>query len=307
VNEVESDAVPKLSVGLPVYNGEMYLAEAIESVLAQSFTDWQLIICDNASTDSTREICKGYAAKDSRIVYHRNTRNIGLYPNFSRTFTLSRSPYFKWQAHDDTCSPTMFEELVQELECHPDAALAYSNPVIVDAAGHPNPDVDWSVHAPLADPDPAVRFLALTRGLLSGDGPPVPVFTFGVMRSRMVSRSAMNASYMRAHEGLLADLILRGPFVPARDGLVQFRMHENNSGRYSREWNPRKWQEILAPRLAGPVRIHVSVHRHHFEYMRSVWSAKLPARRKAFVTWTYLSERGAPAARRLTSKVRGLR
>ena len=82
---------PRVSFGLPVYNGERYLEEAIESILAQTFEDFELVISDNASTDGTEEICRRYADKDDRIRYSRNTTNIGGMNNGNRTFRLARA------------------------------------------------------------------------------------------------------------------------------------------------------------------------------------------------------------------------
>src|SRR5689334_4004766 len=87
---------PSVAIGLPCYNSEKYLAQSIESLLAQTFKDFVLIISDNASTDGTADICKKYAAQDSRVRYFRNPTNIGMMPNFNRVFALSDSKYFKW-------------------------------------------------------------------------------------------------------------------------------------------------------------------------------------------------------------------
>ena len=76
---------PKVSIGVPVYNGQRYLEHALSGLVDQTFTDFELIICDNASTDNTAKICEGFAARDSRIQYHRNPKNIGANPNFNRT------------------------------------------------------------------------------------------------------------------------------------------------------------------------------------------------------------------------------
>ena len=92
---------PLVTVGLPVYNGERYLAEALEAALAQDLDDLEVVVCDNASEDSTREIALDYVARDRRVRYHRNERNLGLARNFNRVFELSRGKYFKWTAHDD--------------------------------------------------------------------------------------------------------------------------------------------------------------------------------------------------------------
>ena len=98
------DKVPRVSIGLPVYNGENYMAAAIDSLLAQTFTDFELIISDNASTDATEQICRDYAHRDGRIRYYREEVNRGAAWNFTHTFELARGEYFKWHAHDDLCA-----------------------------------------------------------------------------------------------------------------------------------------------------------------------------------------------------------
>lgn len=101
---------PKVSVGLPVYNGEKYLPQAIKSLLAQTFAEFELIICDNASTDRTQEISRTFTKRDQRIRYHRNPNNLGAAANFNLSFRLSSGEYFKWAA-DDLCAPEFLASL----------------------------------------------------------------------------------------------------------------------------------------------------------------------------------------------------
>src|SRR5262245_52473779 len=96
---------PTVSIGLAVYNGGQYLAQAIESILGQSYADFELIISDNASTDETETICRSYVARDERIRYSRNATNIGGARNENLTTTLARGRYFRWAAHDDYLEP----------------------------------------------------------------------------------------------------------------------------------------------------------------------------------------------------------
>src|SRR5262249_37479880 len=96
---------PRVSIGLTVYNGEQFLEETVDAFLAQTYTDFELIIADNASTDRTGEIGREYAARDSRVRYPRNERNLGLAGNHNRAFALARGEYFKWAAADDVCLP----------------------------------------------------------------------------------------------------------------------------------------------------------------------------------------------------------
>src|SRR5882762_8329729 len=93
--------VPRLSLGLPVYNGEEYLAESLDALLGQSYGDFELVISDNASADGTEEICRQYADKDSRIRYVRQPKNIGATPNHNYLFEVCRTELFKWVSHDD--------------------------------------------------------------------------------------------------------------------------------------------------------------------------------------------------------------
>src|SRR4051812_29250250 len=98
------DKTPLVSIGLPVYNGENYVADAINCVLSQTFSDWELIISDNASTDRTLDICREFARKDAKIRIYQYERNMGVSPNHNRVFELSRGAFFKWIAHDDLFS-----------------------------------------------------------------------------------------------------------------------------------------------------------------------------------------------------------
>lgn len=125
----------RVSIGLPVYNGENYLAEAINSVLAQTYTDFELIICDNGSTDRTEEICRHYADVDPRVRYHRNPKNLGASANFRRAFELATGELFRWLAHDDALAPEYLDRCVAALDRQPDAILAQPLVGIIDAKG----------------------------------------------------------------------------------------------------------------------------------------------------------------------------
>lgn len=100
---------PKISIGMPVYNGSEYIRQAIDSLLVQSFTDFELIISDNASTDDTQEICKEYAKKDCRICYIRQLRNLGAFLNFKFVLEKATGEFFMWAAIDDLRSPDCLE------------------------------------------------------------------------------------------------------------------------------------------------------------------------------------------------------
>jgi glycosyltransferase involved in cell wall biosynthesis len=107
---------PLVTVGVPVYNAERYVAQSIDTLLAQTFRDFAIVISDNASTDRTGEICERYAKRDPRIRYHRNDVNIGMPGNFNLTFSMARSKYFRWATADDYCAPEMLQDAVDVME-----------------------------------------------------------------------------------------------------------------------------------------------------------------------------------------------
>ena len=110
---------PSVSIGLPVYNGEPFVERAINAVLAQTYSDFELVISDNGSTDRTEEICREFAGRDARVKYVRAERNQGAIWNFNRVFELSQGEYFKWAAADDVFLPTFLEKCAQVLDDNP--------------------------------------------------------------------------------------------------------------------------------------------------------------------------------------------
>lgn len=107
---------PMVSIGMPVYNGERFIREALDSLLAQTFTDFELIISDNASTDATESICRSYAEQDSRIRYIRQRENLGALPNFQFVLNEACGKYFMWAAYDDKWDRDWIESLKNVLE-----------------------------------------------------------------------------------------------------------------------------------------------------------------------------------------------
>jgi glycosyltransferase involved in cell wall biosynthesis len=107
---------PLVSVGIPIRNGQNYIREALESILAQTITDFEIVICDNASTDNTEAICRGFANRDVRVRYFRNERNLGPAGNHNRCVERSRGKYFRWHAHDDLLAPTYLERVLGVME-----------------------------------------------------------------------------------------------------------------------------------------------------------------------------------------------
>lgn len=122
---MSSTSEPLVSIVTPVYNEEKYLAECVESVLAQTYSNWQYTIVDNCSKDSSAEIAKRYAAKDRRITVHRNTEFLAAVPNFNHALRLisPASKYCKMVLGDDWIYPECVERMVTVAENHPTVGL----------------------------------------------------------------------------------------------------------------------------------------------------------------------------------------
>lgn len=216
--------IPRISIGMPVYNGQDYVAQAIESILGQTFTDLELIICDNASTDATEAICRGFAARDPRVRYHRNPANLGAAPNYRRTFELAQGELFKWAAHDDVIRPEFLASCVAALDAEPDAALCMPGTVIIDENGRERLAYDSGIVG--ADStDPAQRFgaLILNRHWCCE--------IFGLMRAGALRRALPYRAYNASDRVLLAELALIGRFLRLPKALFLNRDHAD---RYSR-------------------------------------------------------------------------
>jgi glycosyltransferase involved in cell wall biosynthesis len=214
----------KLAIGLPVYNGDNFLEECLESILGQTFQDFELIVSDNGSTDCTESICLRFAARDSRIKYYRNERNIGAAPNFNRVFELSDSEYFKWIAHDDVHEPGFLEQCIRILERDPSVILAYTRAITIDYQG--NRLREWGNSADLGSNISSVRFRA---GLLPPKDP-IPLPIFGVIRSAVLRKTPLQAGFAGCDLALLAELLLYGRFYEVSEALFLQREHEERAG-----------------------------------------------------------------------------
>lgn len=207
-----------VSIGIPVYNGERYLEETIKSILSQTYTDFELLICDNGSTDATQEICKKYASQDKRIKYHRNAKNLGAAPNYNLVFELSSGEYFKWADYDDLLAPDFISKGVEVLDTNPDVAACYPRATFIDENGDFIKDYDPEPDA--SSPKPHVRF-----GRLLLDHDHRLAQASGLIRASVLRRTILHGSYPCSDEVLLAHLGLLGRYYEIPDRLFHLRMH----------------------------------------------------------------------------------
>lgn len=129
-----SDCV-KVSIVLPAFNGEKYLEQAIDSVLNQSFSNWELILINDCSTDSTKSIMERYAQNDDRIRVINNEKNFKVPKSLNEGFASARGKYFTWTSDDNVLMPNMLEKLVGILDRYSDVGCVYSNMIEIDENG----------------------------------------------------------------------------------------------------------------------------------------------------------------------------
>ena len=220
---------------MPVYNGAEYLDDTIRSLLGQDYTDFELIITDNASTDRTEEICREVAAKDSRVRYVRNERNLGAAANYNLGFTLATGEYFKWCAHDDLISPNCVGELVKALDENPEMLAAFPKTKCIDQTGTEIPIVGREL------PDrkgltPVQRFM---RGVLEGG---TMYEIFGLYRREFLYKTMLHLPYYGSDRALLAEIALLGEFMRVPSATFYNRDHRSRSININDKLERARWQ-----------------------------------------------------------------
>jgi glycosyltransferase involved in cell wall biosynthesis len=240
--------MPTVSVGVPVYNGEAFVGQALESLACQDFVDFEVIICDNASTDGTAKICQQYARRDPRFKYFRNDVNIGSGPNYRRVFELSTGTFFKWLPHDDRCYPHFLSRCVAALRSSSESvALVYPQCEFIDEHGRvlgTAPDRIGSIH-----PRPHRRLLKALTGLS---------YCFpidGLFRARYLSEVRLIPPLFYWDFTLLLEVSLLGHIVEIPEVLMQQRHHSQNSfgaSGWNRNGKPRGQQRHVLRAWTDP-------------------------------------------------------
>jgi len=258
---------PRVSVGLTVYNGEPFLAETLDSLLAQTFEDFELIVCDNASTDRTGEIVGDYAARDARIRYVRHPRNVGASGNERRAFALSRAPYFRWSAADDVYAPQSIARCVEVLDREPGVVLTYPRARFIDDRGRVTHDCEDGLHLP--DPRPVERFRQLVERIRYCNA------QYGLMRAEAVRRTRLVGDFLDSDIVFLAELVLYGAYHEIPEVLFFRRLHD-------RALSGTALPEKLAHyRPDQPYAVQLRDWRRLWEHLRSVVRAPIPVSDRA--------------------------
>lgn len=242
---------PRVTIGLPVYNGENYLQEAISSILAQSFADYRLIIGDNASTDGTEEICRAAARGDSRIEYYRHETNLGAAANYNFAVDQTSSPYFMWHAHDDLRHPRFLEQAISAHDLNPDTSIVFSRARRIGPDGEQGELMERPVDLMSALPTERIR-AAITCKF-----PDIPLF--GLMRTEMLRKTGKHGNFKGGDRLLVAEMAMIGKFIELDDVLFFNRDHPSRyvrmsgSDRNSKSawWDTTRQTTVAFPRWRG--------------------------------------------------------
>ncbi|HEX6707573.1 MAG TPA: glycosyltransferase family A protein [Albitalea sp.] len=258
---------PLVTVGIPVYNGERYLARAIESLLTQTLADFELIVADNASTDRTQQMCEDYARRDSRVRYVRHPSNIGAPRNWNCLVDLARGKYFKWATANDRNAPTMLARCVEVLESDPGVVLCYGHTLLMDEDERPIEVFNGDIDVPMAAP--SERFAAVCTRLTLNNA------MCGVIRTGVLKRTGMDRLYPSGDMALMSELALYGRFRLLSDVLLQRRQAP---GTFTSMLSPIQIQRVYNPGARFPMKMLRG--RRHWDNFSCIVRAPIAVREK---------------------------
>jgi glycosyltransferase involved in cell wall biosynthesis len=218
-----SSARPLVSFGLPVRNGAPTIGQAIESVLAQTFEDWELVISDNLSTDGTSKICASFAARDERIRHIPTGRDLSIHENFRAAFHHSRGTYFRWHGDDDWLEPLYAERSVAALEVSPGSVLC-TTVQQYHQNGQPLPVNDpIPILGGVDAPDGGTRVRALLHLIQNGGRLGIdPVYS--LVRRDVAAQTGLQGSIRDGDFVYSCEMALLGPFVHVPEILAHRRL-----------------------------------------------------------------------------------
>lgn len=263
--------MPKITVGMPVYNGEKFLEESIRSVLAQTYDDFVFLIADNGSTDRSTEICADYAAQDNRIRYWRNDRNIGAAANYNALFHNAETPYFRWSNADDLLDPRLHEMCLKSIEEDPDAVLTAGTTRFIDADGNKLELYDDNLEILDNLASERLRTFFNNVGLTN--------VIYGLMRTEALRKTDLmgDGTIPAADKIMMGQLTMQGKFRRIDEVLFFRRLHEDSS----------------------------SADRTSDDFQENFWSAgnrkfRKPALRRITAYWRSISRTSAGPSERLS-------
>lgn len=261
-----------VSIGMPVYNGSRYLSAALDSLLAQEYPDFEIIISDNASDDETEVICRDYAARDVRVRHYRADRNMGPLWNFVRVFELASGEYFMWAAHDDLRHPSYLRRCVTALDQNPRAVFCCTGVRLIDELGNEVSDAFRFRSYPPTGATPRERLRALLRSTYW-------LHVYSLMRTTALARTRRGNPIWGWDVVVVAEMCLRGEVVEVPEKLFDYR------------YFAAKTTEDLAQSLStSDVRVSVSCSDLAADLMESVQRSPLSFPERSRLKWMIVVE-----------------
>ncbi len=259
----------KIIIGLPVYNGQKYLEAAIDSHLAQSFSDFQIVISDNGSNDATEEICTRYARQDSRITYLRSPVNRGILWNHRRVLepVNDATLYFRWAGADDVMEPGLLKAMVEVLDARPEIEAVMPATKNIDEDGRVIRTMERTLN--LESPDAVQR----ARQILIANYQ--HVIAYGLLRAPSLRRMRTGPDYIGWDPVFIWELALRGEIFQLVEPALLRRFHQGSISRVKTVKEMRKWVEPGTS--AGMNFPHWT---WAYERARSLFATPLPAGQK---------------------------
>ena len=212
---------PLVSVGVPVFNGEDYLPACLESLTDQTYTELEILISDNGSSDGTEEICRDFAQRDERVRYHRRPDNLGAAVNYNGLVHMAKGRYFKWASHDDICAPSLVERCVAEIRQHPEAVLVYPRTYLIDGTGAITEE--YADRLDLRQASPTVRMWRFASNVNLCNA------VFGLIDRQRLLETGLIRPRIGSDVTLLGELLVRGRFHELHERLFCRRIHPRSS------------------------------------------------------------------------------
>ena len=270
---------PRISVGVPVYNGERFLPETLDSLLAQTESDFEILLCDNGSTDGTEAIGRDYAARDPRVRYERTPQNRGAAFNFNRTLELASAPYFKWAAADDVCAPRFLERCLAALEEDHGVVLAYPLTAMIDEDGALI-DQPGDVARVGEWPTDVRRRTQTIIGAVFRDGRGAATTVHGLVHTDAVRRARPFGAYFGSDFALVTELALIGRIAEVPELLAFFRRHPDSSSGYARRPSAKAMESFFHAGSGSVLRGQLALRRRYVEVPRAILRSREPLARR---------------------------
>lgn len=258
----------RVFIGMPVYNGERFIARAIQSLQQQTLGNFGLLVADNASTDGTGAIVLDLAARDRRIRYQRHPHNIGAPRNWNYVLQQASGEYFKWATANDECAPEMLERCMAALDEDPGAALCQGRTCLVDESTGAR--LEYGSDLELMDARPSERLRRLSMALALNNG------QCGVLRLSMLRQTRGERLYPGGDIALMAELALLGRFIVLPQVLFDRRMGPNTFFRLLKSNQLSAFYGSHTPRLPAYQRMQL-----HIDVLRAALTFPLAASERA--------------------------